>query len=483
MILNRTHRTTTISASRVRILILSLLGASLVLVAICPISSFACDVYDVDMWLGPDTASAQAHMTLDFDACVVSISGWHVHFDAYGPDNSGFYFKVEDLTSPQTMEISGNSAGPDDRSASGTTWWSPSVAGENKTIRVDVRRSGRSWYTGGNTRTITVVRVLDVTVSPSEECVDNDVTFTVVTSPSGHASLIDWSGSGGTPATGSGTQTFDIQWDTYGHKYVRAKCDGHICSFCDGSKTVTIKGMAAVSADKLTPCEGENVIFTAYTSPSGNEGSVTWSGGGTPATGTGETFTTKWTTGSTGDRTVTATYCGHSKQRTVNVRMDCDCTKKGEPNQVPPLPFGCPSGCDSNSQPVFIDDNCGNEIQVECKSPGCYLRWFYEDSSNKHYIGHCPYYGGQNTVVYWLTLNGDRYHSIKYRSLNPYKDGTPNDQGTKDVYDWVVWCTDDCIEEPAWPDEYCRESITLPDVNDYEYWETTGDGSDCEDRE
>jgi hypothetical protein len=40
-----------------------------------------------------------------------------------------------------------------------------------------------------------------------------------------------------------------------------------------------------VVANEWLVCEGEEVTFTGLTSPAGYEGSISWSGGGTPATG------------------------------------------------------------------------------------------------------------------------------------------------------------------------------------------------------
>lgn len=485
MILKKTNRTMTIDASRARNLILSLLGVAFVLLAICPIPAFACDVYDVDMWLGPDTTSAEAHMTLDFDTCTVTTIGWHVHFDAYGPDNSGFNFKVEDLTSPQTMQNNDDSPDPDDRSASGNAWWSPIVAGGTKTIRVDVRRSGDPWYTSGNTRTSTVVRVLDVTVSPSQECVDTDVTFTVVTAPaSGHASLIEWTASSsGTPdpATGSGTQTFDTQWDTPGLKYASAKCEGRECIGCNDSGSVTIKGVSAVYADEATPCEDENVTFTAITFPTGNEGSVTWSGGGTPSTGSGATFTTKWTTGSTGTRTVTATYCGHEEQESVYVFMDCDCTKPEADWQ----PITSLSLCDTYTGPEgdrwpFTSppeyDDCENWFKIVCEEVGTIYE--YRDYYNDDCIGACIYVPANNDMKYRHTFNGERWHSIKHATFNDCKDGGINDYGTKDEYDWQIWKYN-CLTESQ-QTSVCRESATKPNPLSTIWIESTGESSSCD---
>jgi hypothetical protein len=83
---------------------------------------------------------------------------------------------------------------------------------------------------------------------------------------------------------------------------------------------VTAIGVASVSADKETADVGEDVMFTVATSPyDGLQAYVTksWSGGGTPATGSDTTFTTNWST--LGLHTVTASIGNSNKQASSNI--------------------------------------------------------------------------------------------------------------------------------------------------------------------
>jgi hypothetical protein len=64
-------------------------------------------------------------------------------------------------------------------------------------------------------------------------------------------------------------------------------------------------------------CTGQDVEFTATTSPGGGEDCVSWSGGQSPATGTGATFTTSWS--SVGTKTVTATCGTSTRNKTVEI--------------------------------------------------------------------------------------------------------------------------------------------------------------------
>ena len=158
---------------------------------------------------------------------------------------------------------------------------------------------------------VIVVEVASVTSDKDNTCIGCDITFTVTTNPAGYYDLIEWSG-GGTPPSQSGGATFTTHWDTAGIKTVTATC-------CDSAKQkqVTIVEVASVTSDKDEECDGQNVTFTVTTNPSGFESLVSWSGGGTPATGTGATFTTKWSTG--GTKTVTACCCSSCASKEVDI--------------------------------------------------------------------------------------------------------------------------------------------------------------------
>ena len=170
---------------------------------------------------------------------------------------------------------------------------------------------------------VTIAEVASVTADEDDACINEDVTFTVTTNPPGHYDLISWSG-GGNPPSQEGGQTFTTKWSTCGTQTVTATC-----GTSSDSDSVTIKGVASVTASESEVCDGEIVVFITVTVPTGNESNITWSGGGTPATGTGAVFYTKWTTGSTGARTVTASYCNDSESESVNVLVGCDCDRPG----------------------------------------------------------------------------------------------------------------------------------------------------------
>jgi hypothetical protein len=75
--------------------------------------------------------------------------------------------------------------------------------------------------------------------------------------------------------------------------------------------------VASVTSDKDAACVGCRITFTATTDPTAREDEVSWSGGGTPSTGTGPTFRTNW--GEIGTKTVTASLCGSSVSKDVAV--------------------------------------------------------------------------------------------------------------------------------------------------------------------
>jgi hypothetical protein len=214
------------------------------------------------------------------------------------------------------------------------------------------------------------------------------------------------------------------------------------------------------------------------TSPAGYEGSISWSGGGTPATGSGDTFTTKWTTGSTGSRTVTASYCNDTEDETVTVLMDCDCTRAGDWEDDFTIPTVCtPGGPDEDRWPATdppFEDDCENTLLVRCEgTPNAQFRDYYNDTL----VGKCIYFpNAKNTWRYRLTENGDRLERFEHVTGQYLKDGTTYDKGTKFKYDWQIWRYD-CVT-PYQMASVCRESTTWPSSPPWD--PATGSSSNCE---
>ncbi len=106
-----------------------------------------------------------------------------------------------------------------------------------------------------------------------------------------------------TPSSGVATASFLAGSWTAGEYDVKAKLPKRSDPEKAGGKIVVV-GVGDIDADKDSACIKEDVTFTATTIPAGHEDLVTWSGGGTPATDEGGTFTTQWST--KGNKTVTA---------------------------------------------------------------------------------------------------------------------------------------------------------------------------------
>ncbi len=153
---------------------------------------------------------------------------------------------------------------------------------------------------------------------PACEKTPDDVTFT-------------WSG-GGTPAGGTG-EDFATQWSTPGVKTVKVvACDAG--DPVDDEEDVirevqvTVVEVASVAGpEDCLFCPGKNCTFTATTNPGGHTDLLTWSGGGTPATGTGGSFTTQWATG--GQKTVSACCCGTCRSASITIEGPCAYTSCG----------------------------------------------------------------------------------------------------------------------------------------------------------
>jgi hypothetical protein len=334
--------------------------------------------------------------------------------------------------------------------------------------------------------TVYIAEVNDIDPDANEVCVDCNVTFTADPNPPGkELRCMEWQK--GYKPDSSGSWTWDppetggasriLNTSTPGiYSYRARNCKDYGCADCNWvqSEDVNVKGMDSVTADKSEVCDGENVTFTAVTAPAGYESSVFWNCPlGTPATGTGATFTTKFTTGSSGGKLVSGSYCGDSKFKVVYAKMGCDCRTPEDSYHNVSAGFGCPGSSCGTNETDPLEDNCWGKLKIQCSEPKCWYRYLFSLGGGWKLIGHCPYYNGVNWFRYKKTINDERFHSTWYRSHDPDKDGTAADEGTLFKYDWVVWKYD-CINAPASPEEHCREDATT--VGD----EDDGDNSSCE---
>jgi uncharacterized repeat protein (TIGR01451 family) len=162
----------------------------------------------------------------------------------------------------------------------------------------------------------------DLVCSPATQsvAVNQDASFTVT---NGQPANSTWSAPGGTPATGSGA-TFKTKYAAAGDKVVTVSFQNST-----GQCRVTVLAPASPTITcapaTQTVAINQNASFTA-TVTNGTAASSTWSApGGTPATGSGATFSTKYA--DSGQKTVTVTY--------QNINATCAVTVSSTP---PPTP-------------------------------------------------------------------------------------------------------------------------------------------------
>jgi len=118
-----------------------------------------------------------------------------------------------------------------------------------------------------------------------------------------------WHNAGGTPSHTYSTGGSYTVW-------LRVTDDDSPSQTDTTSCTVhAVRVLSIVSKD--VACVNEDITFTVTTDPAGHEGPVTWSGGETPATGSGKTFTTRWST--VGPKQVTAECGSSSVSKTIDV--------------------------------------------------------------------------------------------------------------------------------------------------------------------
>jgi uncharacterized repeat protein (TIGR01451 family) len=162
-----------------------------------------------------------------------------------------------------------------------------------------------------------VVPTLVCTPNFQEVNVDQPAFFTV----SGGSGSYSWSAPGSTRTTGSG-DSFNTAYATSGQRTV---------TVTSGSQTAncTVKVNQPTTPDLVCSPSNQtvNVDQFAFFSASGGNGSYSWTGGENPVTGSGNSYSTKFS--SAGQKNVTVTSGSQSRQCVVTVNQP---TAPGQPN-------------------------------------------------------------------------------------------------------------------------------------------------------
>ena len=139
-------------------MIFLLFAAALMVGALGPQRALACDVTDVDLWIGDTASDAQEGNTDDVYKCPDCYFGWYVEWDAdtgYG-DFYGEIWLASTLVDTFTEGSSG------DWEAGGTAMVPGNMSCGTKTVKAWMRREGGEWCPS-NTRTLVVVEIVDLT--------------------------------------------------------------------------------------------------------------------------------------------------------------------------------------------------------------------------------------------------------------------------------------------------------------------------------
>jgi len=149
-----THKSPTTIAKRGRDFMLLLLGVTaLVFVALGPDRLFACDVTDVDLWIGDTQSDAEAYNTADVWKCPEESFGWYVEWDAPEGDDD---FEGEIYV--DSVEVDDFTADAEDDHKGGAATVPSSMSGGTKTVQAWMHRVGGEWC-ASDTRTLKVVKV------------------------------------------------------------------------------------------------------------------------------------------------------------------------------------------------------------------------------------------------------------------------------------------------------------------------------------
>ena len=163
-------------------------------------------------------------------------------------------------------------------SGPGTVTFSPSANAEDPSFSVDTvgNYTVTVEYTKDDSTcidtsgTIRVIQVNSVTTSKDVYATNEDVVFTVHTTPTGYYDLISWSG-GGIPATQSGGETFTTKWSTKGTYTVTASCGNS-----SAGKTVEIiVNLTVMPREAIVPVGDDTKDFEAWSVSNGVSTNVT----------------------------------------------------------------------------------------------------------------------------------------------------------------------------------------------------------------
>ncbi len=320
--------------------------------------------------------------------------------------------------------------------------------------------------------------------APSSVCVDSVASFNASASwdPDGTELTYEWAfGAGAYGITGAYTANPTCKYSSSGTKTVwLTVTDDDDPECCWGqygcsdksnstSRTVTVVGVSSVTSDKNSPVICENVTFTVTTNPSGYGYLVSWSGGGTPATGSGSTFTTHWPCA--GGKTVAATCGGSSKSKNVTVSLPDGCFHCSEP--IPPEPWvgeaeesACTYCNEGDAGKCGVFDN-PSEHTYTLKTP-CYndCNWYaYLDSVNTmvYICRSCPY---NFPTVACLSEVADMNEAEACAHEEKFHDPVQPDD-----IDSSTWCRD-CVvvhEETHMNKDWVEDSLK-PEIESFTDW-------------
>jgi len=122
--------------------------------ALTAAAASACDVTDVDLWIGETRTDAEGHNISAVWECSGNSFGWDVEWEADTPDNDDFEGKI--LIG--TTTVRSFTADPEDRDDSGTASVPSDIGGGNYTVKCWMKREGGEWCQS-NGRTLRVVEV------------------------------------------------------------------------------------------------------------------------------------------------------------------------------------------------------------------------------------------------------------------------------------------------------------------------------------
>ncbi|MEM3454484.1 MAG: PKD domain-containing protein [Thermoproteota archaeon] len=229
--------------------------------------------------------TGSASINVNVSSVSVSITG-----PTNGVTNTNYTYvaNITGGTPPYTYSWSGGGNPSTGTNSSFTTQWN---TGGTKTISLTV--TDYNGCSSTSSLNVTISSSLSVSISgPSSVCINTNATFTASVTGGTPPYTYSWS-NGGTPSTGTNS-SFTTRWSSIGTKTLLLTVTDNAGNSRSASINVNVSSVSVSITGPTNGVTNTSYTFTANVSGGTPPYTYSWSGGGTPSTGTNSSFTTQW---------------------------------------------------------------------------------------------------------------------------------------------------------------------------------------------